>query len=182
MKFDNLSSEIKDEIQKYHSINNSDDDSIIFEDSIVKWFNEEFDNWLGKKSNNSSIVTNRKFFRLDVELPITIVDTICESGEDEEDKKIIGDLINISKGGLYFKSKVDLKISTIIKVNIDLSNNENKIDNIEALAMIVRSDKIDNNFYGIGVMFSSIYDSDQKNLDHLILKKLAFHLHIDTKD
>jgi len=178
IKYEKLSTEIKYEIERLHEKLLDDDNSITIEESMNEWFNTKFDQWLNKRfiheDNNGN---KRKFFRLDVEIPINILDTLLESPEgDPEAIELVGNIVNISRGGLYFKYNRPIEISSIIKVMIDLTGIDKSLENIEALAMVIRCDEMDGD-YGIGVMFSSIYESDQKSLDVFILKSLAYHLY-----
>ena len=43
--------------------------------------------------------------------------------------------------------------------------------------MVVHSNKLGEDEFGIGVMFSSIYGTDEKNIDMLILRNFAYHLY-----
>ena len=43
--------------------------------------------------------------------------------------------------------------------------------------MVMRVDKINTKSYGVGVMFSSIYDEHREKLDLFILKNLAYYIH-----
>ncbi len=88
----------------------------------------------------------------------------------------MGTLVNISKGGFYFSSPRPIEISSIIKVRIDLSNIDGDISNIEALAMVMRVDRMPDGNYGVGVMFSSIYDENREKLDIFIFKNLAYYI------
>jgi len=174
MKFDKLSGVIKEEISEYLKKHNEFHGSV--EKAMVSWFKNEFDTWILSTSMHSD--NNRKDVRLNVELALTVIDTIIDSDEDDfPAHELVGNVINISKGGLYFKSEVKLAISSIIKVNINLSTLDLSFDNVEALAMIVRSDKLDNTNYGIGLTFSSFYDTGKDSLEIFILKNLAYYFY-----
>lgn len=177
IKYEALSVEIRKEIEAFYlrMLETEPDSSI--EDSLAKWFDCEFDGWLNKRiGNNESNI--RKYYRLDVELPVQIVETLLESSaEDPDAKEFIGHIMNISRGGLYFNLSRSIEISSIIKVIINLEDIDPDLSDIEALAMVVRTDKLDDNSYGIGVMFSSIYDHSKNNLDVYILKKLSYYIY-----
>ena len=81
---------------------------------------------------------------------------------------------NISDGGLYFKSKVPLKVSSVIQVILDFSKIGKDFENIVANAMVVRSSKLPNGEYGISMMFSKVDEQDKVNLNYQIFKSLAF--------
>ncbi len=170
VKYEDLSAEIKGEIEKFKNEN-----AISYEEALESWFKHEFDNWLITSYKKSD--TKRKHYRLDVEIPIKIVDTLIETATDDiEAKAYIGKVVNISKGGLYFKYDKPIELSSIIKVVIDLSEIDQQLKDVEALAMIVRADKMDTD-YGIGVLFSSIQGEHKESLEIFILKKLAFHMY-----
>jgi len=176
IKFEKLSSEIRTEIQQFHETELNKSFSV--EEAMTEWFDNKFEQWLNDRFIQDGTSPRRKHFRLNIELSIEVVETLIEStGEEDEDvMKFVGSVVNISKGGLYFKYHKDIKVSSIIKALIDLSQIDRELKNIEALAMVVHSDKIDDNSYGIGVLFSSIYDSDRKSLDLFILKNIAYHI------
>jgi hypothetical protein len=48
---------------------------------------------------------------------------------------------------------------------------------VEALAMVIRTDKINGDEYGIGIMFSSIYGQNKERLDLFILKNLSYYIY-----
>jgi hypothetical protein len=132
----------------------------------------------GKHSAERRKGPRRKNFRLDIEVPVQIVETLVESSSDDPEAfNIVGTLVNISKGGFYFKSPKPIEISTIIRVNIDLSDLDNELKSIEALAMVLRSERLHDNTYGVGVIFSSIYEEFKEKLDIFILKNLAYYIY-----
>ncbi len=180
IKYENLSRELKSEIEQYHKSQNEKGEALAIEDAMVQWFRENFDNWLISRYGQGDSENKRKHFRLEVEVPIKIIDTLIESsGNDKDAMEIIGNVINISRGGLYFIYNKPIEISSIIKVVIDLSKKDDDLSEIEALAMVVRVDKLDDRDYGVGIMFSSIYDSVRENIDVFILKNLTNYLYCD---
>jgi hypothetical protein len=68
------------------------------------------------------------------------------------------------------------EVSSIIRLVVDLSVVDSELSSVDALAMVVRVDKSAEG-YGIGVMFSSIYDENKKNLNIFILKNLSYYLY-----
>lgn len=175
--YDKLSKEIKQEIYRYWDGQKKEKPDISFEDVMEDWFLHQFDAYMISKyqPKNDNL---RKHFRLDVEIPIRVVDLLIESSKEEaEALELIGTVVNISKGGLYFISNTLLELSSIIRVVIDFRSVDNEFTDIEALAMVVRQEKRDDNTYGIGVMFSSIYDNRKHNLNIFILKHLSYYLY-----
>jgi len=171
ISFEELSTEIKNEIEMYHATNECES----IEAALEIWFQNEFEHWLQKRVGSQG---NRKYMRLEVELPVSVIDTVLESSEDDtEARDFIGKIVNISRGGLYFRSNSRIEISSIIKVKVDLNALEKDLNPIEALAMVVRVDALVDGKYGIGVMFSSIYEEEQKYLDLFIFKNLAYSLY-----
>ncbi|HOO73248.1 MAG TPA: PilZ domain-containing protein [Spirochaetota bacterium] len=178
IKFEKFSSEIRKEIESFRSDAQKKGEEKSLEEAMVQWFDSSFDQWVIKRFNLEPVNNKRRHFRLNVEIPIRIIETLIESShEDKEAHDLVGNIINISKGGLYFKYRWPIEISSIIKVQIDLPSIDKDLDRIEALAMVVRMDKVSRDEYGIGVMFSSIYDSDKFNLDLFILNNLSYHLY-----
>jgi hypothetical protein len=171
ISFGDLSLEIKKEIEQFYSDNSFD----TLESAMEAWFTDNFEQWLQKRIDSK---TNRKYMRLEVELPVSVIDTVLESSEDDvEAKDFVGKIVNISRGGLYFRSTGRIEISSIIKVKVDFSSLDDGIQPIEALAMVVRVDAMVDGKFGIGVMFSTIYEEEQKCLDLFIFKNLAFSLY-----
>ncbi len=178
IKYKSLSKNIRKEIEKYHEKLGARDKNLEIEDTMVQWFNDCFEGWLGSKYAGKRASEKRNFFRLDIEIPVKIVDTLIESSEkDSAEIGLVGTILNISRGGLYFKSRNPIEPSTVVMTNIDLSTVDSELKNIEALAMVMRSEKIDDTAYGIGLMFSSIYDDHKENLDLFIFSNVAYHIH-----
>jgi hypothetical protein len=48
---------------------------------------------------------------------------------------------------------------------------------IEALAMVLRVDRLPDDSYGVGVIFSSIYDEHKQKLDVFVFKNLAYYIY-----
>ncbi|HNW29725.1 MAG TPA: PilZ domain-containing protein [Spirochaetota bacterium] len=178
IKYEKLSNEIKDEIHKYHQSMKAQKSEAVFDESIAEWFENRFDEWLLKRYSSDEHQGRRKFFRLEVEIPIRIIDTLIESSRDDKHAmEFIGKIVNISRGGLYFKSSKPIEISSIIKVIIDFSGVDKDLNEVEALAMVIRSDKLPEEDYGIGIMFSSIYEPNKERLDLFILKNLSYYIY-----
>lgn len=173
IKYEELSSDIKSEIDHFHSCSGGER---CIDDSMSEWFENRFDEWLSSKYMQGD--SRRRHFRINVEIPLKIIDTLIESsGEDADAMELVGNVVNISKGGLYFKYVRPIELSSIIKVLINLSGIDPEIESVEALAMVVRVDLLDDNSYGIGIVFSSIYDFDRINLNMFILKNLSNFLY-----
>ncbi len=181
IQYQKLSDEIKHEIAEYHNSVRAGSDGGSFDESMGEWFNQKFDEWLIKRFMNPGHSSRRKHFRLDVEIPIRIIDTLIESASNDHDAmEFVGRIINISRGGLYFKYRAPIEISSIIKVVIDLAGLDDGVKSLEALAMVVRADKLEENEYGIGIMFSSIYGDNREILDLFILKNLSYYIYSES--
>jgi hypothetical protein len=180
IKYEKLSQAIKSELNEYYKKEIERDDGLSMEDVMFHWFDKYFDKWIREKyTKDLNKDDKRKFFRLDIEIPVRIIKTIVESTKEETDLiDFVGTVINISKGGLYFKSKKYIEISSVIIVKIDLSAVDKKLSDVEALAMVIRADKMHKNEYGIGLMFSSIYDKHKENLDLFIFRNVAHYIHL----
>jgi hypothetical protein len=177
IRYDKLSAEIKDAIYTYWEAAKQKKPDTALDDAMEDWFLHQFDAFMIAKYHTKGD-NMRKHFRLDVEIPIRVVELLIESSKDEvEALELIGTIVNISKGGLYFISDIPLELSSIIRVVIDFRAVDTELTDIEALAMVVRQDKRDDNKYGIGVMFSSIYDNGKRNLNIFILKNLSYYLY-----
>lgn len=175
IRYEELSKEIKKEIEAFQQ-EKSDDLSLA--EAMALWFEEYFDSWLNKRFRDLDDSNKRQYFRLDVEIPLRVIDTILETSDDDhEARSIVGDVLNISRGGLYFRSDRNFRQATVLKVDIDLTNIFPDLKDITALAMVMRNEQLDENSYGIGVMFSSIYDEDKNVLDSFIIKKLSNYIY-----
>ena len=177
IKYEELSQHIKSEINKYHENNKKNNNRLTIEDAMYEWFDKHFDTWIGENYIKELGEDKRKFFRLNIEIPVKIKKIIVESSKEEAEAiELPGTAKNISRGGLYFKSKKHIEISSIIMIEIDLSAVEKKLTDIEALAMVTRSEKITGTEFGIGLMFSSIYDKNKENLDLFIFRNIAHYM------
>ncbi len=178
IKFQKLSSEIRKEIEHFHGEKASRGETVSLDESMADWFDHQFEAWVLRRFKIDSGSNKRKHFRLNVEIPIRIIETLIESSTDEKEAlDLVGNIMNISKGGLYFKYRWPIELSSIIKVQIELPVVDRDLEKVEALAMVVRVDQVGRDEYGIGLMFSSIYDTDRFNLDVFILNNLSYHLY-----
>jgi hypothetical protein len=178
IKYEKLSKEIKNEIESFFEKKKQSEKDISIEDAMEIWFNESFEDWIKNKYAGSSEAEKRRNCRIDIEIRVKIIDTLIESSKgDAEDIGIIGTIINISRGGLFFKSEKHIEPSSIVMTKIDLSEVDSELGNIEALAMVMRSQKINDREYGIGLMFSSIYNEHKENLDLFVFRNLAYHIY-----
>ena len=89
----------------------------------------------------------------------------------------MGTVVNISRGGLYFRSIKPIGESNVIKVIIDMSEAEDDMPQIEAIAMVIRCEHLESDEFGIGLMFSSIYQDDRETLNMFIFKNLSYYLY-----
>jgi hypothetical protein len=213
IKYEDLSSEIKKEIERFYEENKGGGETLSKEDAMLEWFEKEFDVWIvqnyagrdkrdrrmqerrrhprvelepepepAKKASDRRAAVRRKHFRLDIEVPVRIVETLIESSSDETEAfDFVGTLVNISKGGFYFKFSQPIEISSIIRVHIDLSMMDADLKDIEALAMVVRVDRLSDDTYGVGVMFSSIYDEHREKLEMFIFQNLAYYIYRNSR-
>ncbi len=178
IKYEKLSREIRQEIESFFEKNKKKDKSLTIEYAMIKWFNESFEEWLKGRYPGKMDSDDRKHYRIDIEIPVKIIDTLIESSRGDADKiGMVGTIINISRGGLYFKSERHFEPSSIVMTKIDLSSVDSELQNIEALAMVMRSNKINDREYGVGLMFSSIYDEHRQNLDLFVFKNIAYHIY-----
>lgn len=173
IQYTEISDELKAEIEAYQETLPVDERKQVTDLLKTTWLDDFIENWLSSRLHEGK--NKRRHLRFDVQLPLRIVDIIIDSKEAELiEEGFVGTVLNMSKGGFYFVSKFPLKAASIIKIVIDLSPVDKKIDQLEALAMVVRSDKNkDSDDYGIAVTLSSIYDDDKEKLDYLILKHLS---------
>lgn len=176
IRFEQLSEEIRQEIEQFHQDSNYEGKTL--ELSMQKWFSTHFDTWLHNRFPADSDESNyRQHYRLEIQVPVSIVETLIDSSSpDEHSENIIGHAVNISRGGLYFIFQKPIEPSSIVKIMLDLKSDDGKEHSIEVLAMVMRCDKLDEG-YGIGIMFSSIYDKERESLDLFFLKKLALYLY-----
>ncbi len=176
INYHDLNEDIKREIDGHINSAKNQGISLEFEDAALEWFERSFDEWIQKKYAVGK-KNGRKHFRMDIEIPVRVVERLIDSdGAEAEEVEFVGKILNISRGGFYFISSEHINPSSIIRVLIDLSSVDRNLAGIEALAMVVRSEKIEDGAFGIGVMFSSIYDESKKDLDIFIFKNVAYHL------
>jgi len=177
IKYEKLSSEIKDEISRYHDSCLIEGIERPFDESMRSWFDEKFDSWFLERFGDSD--KSRKSHRVDVELPVKIIDTLASTDDDSSDSAfdLMGTVVNISRGGLYFRSIKPIGESNVIKVIIDMSEAEDDMPQIEAIAMVIRCEHLESDEFGIGLMFSSIYQDDRETLNMFIFKNLSYYLY-----
>lgn len=177
LKYEDLSKDIKQAIDTFRSEEESSGVSIGRDAAMETWFRDHFEDWLNGRTKADSR-NKRKHRRLDIELPLSVAEVIVESsGEEPHVDDLVGTIINISRGGFYFFTRQPIPVSTIIKVAIDFSAMDPELQGIEALAMVVRSEAQSHGRFGVGVMFSSIYDEEKESLELFIFKQLAYHMH-----
>ncbi|MCG6535980.1 MAG: PilZ domain-containing protein [Syntrophales bacterium LBB04] len=199
IKYEDLYQPIHDEINKYYDNKKIANNKLQMKDAIDQWFSEKFEDWMDdhatksdrrykneRRNKNLSVAENRrrearrkaqrrKNLRFNIELPVKLAETIQEAASDASTiEDYMGTSENISGGGLYFKSKVPLKVSSVIQVTLDFSNIGKGFKNIIANAMVVRNNKLPDGEYGISMMFSKVNDQDKANLNYQIFKSLAF--------
>ena len=150
IRYEKLLSDIKKEIDIFLNKKKEHNKDLTIEDAMVAWFDEEFDGWMiinypsgdsgsekesqtAKKEKfisqgadefgkDNKAPAKRSHFRIHIEVPVKIIDTLMEPSSDEaEAMNLMGSLINISRGGFYFKSPMTIELSSIIKVMIELS-------------------------------------------------------------
>ena len=178
IKYEKLSKRIKDEIKSYYELTRETSKNLTLEDAMTLWFKECFEDWIKENYAFTENSEKRKHFRIDIEIPVKIVDTLIESHDkDSIDVNLAGTILNISRGGLYFVSTKHIEPSSIVMTRIDLSSIDPELYDVEALAMVVRSKQLDDGKYGIGLMFSSIYDNHKENLDLFIFKNVAYYIY-----
>ncbi|MBN1534635.1 MAG: PilZ domain-containing protein [Spirochaetes bacterium] len=178
IKYEKLSKGIKDEISHFRQRLQKENPDTTLETAMIQWFDTRFDEWLVKHYAKGGGENKRKHFRLDVELPLKVINTLIESSADDvEAMNLVGRVVNISRGGLYFKYHSSIEISSIIKVVMDFAEIDGDLDSVEALAMVVRVDPLKEGEFGIGVVFSSIYEGNKESLDVFILKNLSYYIY-----
>ncbi len=178
IKYEKLSKEIKDQIEQHHQNQLLKAPDTARESAMNDWFDHEFDRWLINHYAQGNGSNKRKHFRLEVELPLKVIDTLIESSADDvEAMDLVGRVVNISRGGLYFIYNRGIEISSIVKVMLDFSAIDKSLEKVEALAMVVRVDPLGVDEYGIGVVFSSIYEGSKDSLDVFILKNLSYYIY-----
>lgn len=159
------------------------------ENALEQWFSDECEAWMNmnatksdrrhmqesRNNSGSNAVKNRrnadrrKNPRFKVELPVDSVETIQESFLDvSKTSRLMGTSEN------YFKSKVPLKESSLIKIVMDCSKMGKNFESIVADAVVVRTSQLSSGEYGINILISNINVKEKENLNAQILKSLAF--------
>ncbi len=181
IKYEELSGELKKEIQEYHERKKDERQDLVLEDAMIDWFDKEFEEWIVNRFEKGTGTNKRKNVRFQIEVPVKIVEMLVESSSDELDvMDMVGVIINMCRGGLYFKSEEPIKNASIIRIEIDLSSVDRELKGVEALAMVVRSEKLESGDYGIGVMISSIYDDHKDHLDLFVFRNLANYVYKES--
>ncbi|HNR87437.1 MAG TPA: PilZ domain-containing protein [Spirochaetota bacterium] len=176
--FEDLSKDIKEAIEAYRVAESGSDAPIDREQAMDAWFRERFESWIADRMGTAEGENKRRHHRFDIELPLSISDTIIESsGEEPHVSDLLGTIVNISRGGFYFFAPRAVPVSSILRVTIDFSGFDPGLGSIEALAMVMRSEPKGRGRFGIGVMFSSIYDDNRESLELFIFKHLAYRMH-----
>ncbi|HEY1406045.1 MAG TPA: PilZ domain-containing protein [Spirochaetota bacterium] len=177
IKYEQLSHEIKDEIERFHKKATANGTVQSIEESMRAWFESSFDQWMTARFAPDE-KNSRRHYRIDIELPIKVVDTLIEANEGSDPEfDFVGTILNISRGGLFFRSKKRFELSSIVRVLVDMSSIDPELSQIEAVAMVVRSIEMEDGGYGVGLMFSSIYDEARQTLDLFVFKNLAYFLY-----
>lgn len=177
-KYEKLSKKMKDEIKNYCTYLEENNIHLDLENAMEKWFDEKFDDWFIEHIDSHNTGEKRKSVRFDIELPVTVAEILIESSGDVSDsKEIKGKVVNVSRRGLYFRSREHIPVSSIIRIFVGLSKVDPELSAVEALAVVVRSEHIDKKRYGIGVTFSSISDNNKSHMDIFIFKNFAQHFY-----
>ena len=79
--YEKLSSEIKNEITKYYKLKKAESD-LTEEDAMHEWFDVNFDDWLMSR-NGKDLENKRKHYRVEIEIPIKVYETLIECTDDE---------------------------------------------------------------------------------------------------
>lgn len=199
IKYVDLFEPIMAEIKRYMNSKNAREKNLDFETAMKQWFGEKFDIWMDlhaeksdrrmardrrnapsnvsddRRKGSRRTADRRKATRFNIELPVTAVDTVQAATKDcGKIEQFMGASDTIRGGGLYFKSNEPLAASSMIRVVLDFSGIDPHAGNIEASAMVVRSEKLRGGKYGVSLMFSKIDEKDKPDLNYMIFKALAF--------
>lgn len=180
--YEGLALQIKEEINNYLISKHEYGLGTDLPTATREWFSSNFEEWLVRNHFVEQDLQSRSNLRIDLELPIRVDDIVVEgenvNSSDSED--LLGTVINISRGGIYFRTARAFQESTILKVNVDLSSVDLTLDSIKALVMVTRCERIQEGVFGVGIIFSTIYENNQEALDLFIFKHLANHLLYDN--
>jgi len=136
--FEDLSKDIKEAIEAYRVAESGSDAPIDREQAMDAWFRERFESWIADRMGTAEGENKRRHHRFDIELPLSISDTIIESsGEEPHVSDLLGTIVNISRGGFYFFAPRAVPVSSILRVTIDFSGFDPGLGSIEALAVLV---------------------------------------------
>jgi hypothetical protein len=188
-----LSKPIKDQVLNYFDLIRNDNPRQKLSDSIDNWFTEHFDEWMlrqarirnfDRRKNNgqngaahADLRSDRRRHndRFDIEIPVKSVETLYDSTFDDKIvEKSIKSILDMNLGRLYFKWDSPLKASSMVNLSIDFSNIDRELKNLNAIAMVIRSDKLSDGKYRILVIFSNITDGKKINLSFHIFKNLVY--------
>lgn len=176
--YESLSKEIKNEIEHFHEQKVRKGFARDLRATTKEWFDTHFEEWVVQNNPLFTTEGQRKNIRIDIELPLTVADTLIDNEQSAaQEFDIVGNIQNISRGGLYFKTDTPYNASTILKLRIDFSTLDPAFPEVEALAMVVRCDQLSDSVYGVGVAFSSVYDDERDTINMFIFKQLIRYIH-----
>ncbi|MFW5807480.1 MAG: PilZ domain-containing protein [Spirochaetota bacterium] len=182
ISYNDLSDKIRAEVELYHEQKVKNGFARDLHSSIREWFDTRFEAWYRQNNPGNNGYNKRNNIRIDVKLPVTVADTLVETlHASENDFDLAGTVLNISRGGLYFVSKIPYQISTILRIKINFGALDSRYSDVDALTMVTRCEKLSDGTFGIGVAFSSIYDDERDTLDMFIFKQLTMFINNSTE-
>jgi hypothetical protein len=183
ISYESLSEDIQKEVESYHDSNVKNGVAADMKSSINDWFNSKFELWLLTHYDISVDKNKRKNIRINIELPVRIVESLIETDHvTKSDSDLVGTVTNISRGGLFFRSNQRHEPSSILKLHMDLKSVHDTLHEIEALAMVMRCIELEDNSFGIGVSFNSIFHDDVNLLNLFIFSQLVEFINNGTLD
>lgn len=199
IKYVDLYEPIKAEIKRYMSSKSAREKNLDFETAMKQWFSKKFDIWMDlhaeksdrraardrraapssvsadRRKGSRRTADRRKTTRFNIELPVASSETVQAATKDGgKIEEFMGASDTMRGGGLYFKSNEPLAASSMIRMVLDFSGIDPHPGNIEASAMVVRSEKLRGGKYGVSLMFSRIDEKEKPDLNYMIFKTLAF--------
>ncbi len=176
ISYESLNTKLQKEISRYHDEKVKNGFARNLETSTKEWFHERFENWL-KDNKYVEVDTNRKNMRINVELPVTIAETLIDSTHaSKQDEQLLGMVTNISRGGIFFTSDKKYEVSSVLKLRINFSQIDSDYPEVDALALVVRCEPVSDQAYGIGVAFSSLYDDNSETISMFIFKQMIAYI------
>jgi len=171
-------------IEEYIAKEKSKGEVLTLRDAVVKWMGNYYEDWFQAHVGipllevQKDLISESKVVRTDrrknkrIPVEISAYYRVLWTPQGKRNDKvgtILGDIKNISAGGLYIVTGRPYPISTLFEIQFELPGINNPIS---AFAMVVWRQERSFGRFGHGLHFSHIETQDTNYLDEAILEKL----------